>query len=138
MSDALKIRRTKPLTILLNDLLAMQVSEPMRRRLAGLRIDTGQKKRGRPKKGSLELPPNSTFGSALVLALVTRALTGDTMACKLVVHMIEGLPTRSIQFSASSADSLDSSIILEKLQKLFSPRPAAPEPAEIAGSIPHV
>jgi hypothetical protein len=100
MNEAL--RKSKPLTALLAQLLACEVPEPMRRKLAGLRAD-GARKKGRPKKGTIELSPKATFGDAIVLSLVCRALSGDVFASKLIWNCIEGLPQRSILFQGNIA-----------------------------------
>lgn len=127
-----RLRKTRPLTSLLDDLLSMQVPENMRRKLAGLRAD-GARKKGRPKKGTLELPPNSTFGSALVMSLVCRALAGDVAAQKLCFYLVEGIPVKTVPYSSVANVALNSEEMLAKLQLLFSRPTDGALPPQAAG-----
>lgn len=123
---AIRIRKTRPLTVLLSEILSTPIPIELQRLLSGRRAD-GSRKKGRPRSGTLHaLPENATFADALVLALLAKALSGDVQAQKLCFVYIEGLPQRTIAYASTNA-STDSTLVIEKLNAMFSPRDALPD-----------
>jgi hypothetical protein len=120
------------MTSLLAEILATRIPENLRKKISGLRSD-GSRRRGRPRKGSVDLPQGATFADAVCMVLIARAISGDTVALTKIFTIMEGHAPRAVPFFNPASMAGPDEATLSRLLALFSQKfkcelPAQPQP----------